>query len=179
MKPTAKEKIMKESGIVRRLDELGRIVIPKEIRKSLRIKEGTPLEISITNNAIILKKYSPILELGENATYCAEILYDILGVPIFVTDLEELVACAGAKYIKQKIKSDVVKLIDKRAVSNLENYNNTIFEEETIKHKNLFISPIIIDGDILGSIIVDYKENTSKMVDSVKFATMFASKIAN
>ena len=103
---------MKESGIVRRLDELGRIVIPKEIRKSLRIKEGTPLEISIANNAIILKKYSPILELGENATYCAEILYDILGVPVFITDLEELVACAGTKYIKQKMQMWLVYFRD-------------------------------------------------------------------
>lgn len=170
---------MKGSGIVRRLDELGRIVIPKEIRKSLHIKEGTPLEISIANGEIIFKKYSPIFELGENAKYCAEILYDTLSAPIFVTDLDELVACAGTKYIKQRVNNDIVKLIEKRTISNLENYNNSVFEEETIKHKNLLISPIIIDGDVLGSIIVDYKENTQKMIDSVKFATLFASKIAN
>jgi len=170
---------MKSSGIIRRLDELGRIVIPKELRKSLRIKEGTPLEISIANDEIILKKYSPIMELGENANCCAEILYDTLGVPVFVTDLDELVACAGTKYIKQKIKTDILKIIEKRGISNLENYNNSIFEEETIKHKNLLISPIIIEGDVLGSIIIDYKENTQKMIDSVKFATLFASQIAN
>ncbi len=170
---------MKGSGIVRRLDELGRIVIPKEIRKSLHIKEGTPIEISIANGEITLKKYSPIFELGENAKYCAEILYDTLSAPIFVTDLDELVACAGTKYIKQRVNNDIVKLIEKRTISNLENYNNSVFEEETIKHKNLLISPIIIEGDVLGSIIVDYKENTQKMIDSVKFATLFASKIAN
>ena len=170
---------MKGTGIVRRLDELGRIVIPKEIRKNLHIKEGTPIEIGITNDEIILKKFSPVKELGENATLCAEIMYDTLGVPIFVADLDKLVACAGTKYIKQNLKNDLKRIIDKRALVNLENYNSNIFEEETIKHKNLLISPIIIDGDVLGSIIIDYKEYNSKLLEVTKLATLFISKIAN
>lgn len=167
---------MKGSGIVRRLDELGRIVIPKEIRKSLHIKEGTPLEISIFNDDIILKKYSPVYELGENAKCCAEILYDILGVPVYITDLDILIACAGTRHAKQKLNNDIVKIIEKRNASNLQGFNKSIFEEEILTHKNIFINPIIIDGDILGSIIVDYKEFSQGLADNVKLATMFISK---
>ena len=169
---------MNSSGIIRRLDELGRIVIPKEIRKSLHIKEGTSLEISIFNDEIFLKKYSPIKELGESALCCAEILFDILSVPIYITDLEDMVACAGTKHIKQKLANNVVKIIEKRAMSNLENYNSYIFMDETIEHQNLLISPIIIDGDVLGSIIVDYKEYNHKLIDTIKMATFFVSRLS-
>lgn len=170
---------MKGTGIIRRLDELGRIVIPKEIRKSLHIKEGTPLEISIQENEIKLKKYSPVYELGENAKSCAEILYDILGVPVYITDLENLVSCAGTKFTEQKLKQPIKKHIEKRAICNLQNFNSSIFEDELINHKNILISPLIIDGDVLGSIIVDYKQCTQKLLDSIKIAAMFASKLAS
>ncbi len=168
---------MKTSGIVKRIDELGRIVIPKEIRKSLRIKEGCQLEITILNDEIVLSKHSPILEYSECSSICAEILYDKLSVPIFVTDLNNLVASAGVKYIKHKLKDETIKLIEKRTIMKLENYDNKIFQNETSAHKNLFISPIIIDGDVFGSIIVDYKQDTQEMLNVVKFATTFISKM--
>ncbi len=87
---------MKATGIVRRIDDLGRKVIPKEIRRTMRIREGDPLEIFTDREGeIILKKYSPIHELGTFASEYAEALYETLGTPVMITDQDEVVAVAG------------------------------------------------------------------------------------
>ena len=66
---------MKATGIVRRIDDLGRVVIPKEIRRTMRIREGDPLEIFVSNEGeVIFKKYSPISELGSIAAQYCEVL---------------------------------------------------------------------------------------------------------
>lgn len=76
---------MKATGIVRRIDDLGRVVIPKEIRRTLRIREGDPLEIFVDRDGeVILKKYSPISELGDFAKEYAEALFDSLGQPVLI-----------------------------------------------------------------------------------------------
>ena len=78
---------MKATGIVRRIDDLGRIVIPKEIRRTMRIREGDPLEIfTESNGTVIFKKYSPIGELGEFAAQYAESLSKSAGIPACITD---------------------------------------------------------------------------------------------
>ena len=78
---------MKATGIVRRIDDLGRVVIPKEIRRTLRIREGDPLEIFTDRDGeVILKKYSPISELGQFAKEYAETLYETLGTPTLISD---------------------------------------------------------------------------------------------
>ena len=87
---------MKATGIVRRIDDLGRVVIPKEIRRTLRIKEGTPLEIFTDREGeIILKKYSPIGELSTFAREYAEALAQTTGVLVCITDHDQVVAAAG------------------------------------------------------------------------------------
>ncbi len=87
---------MKATGIVRRIDDLGRVVIPKEIRRTLRIREGDPLEIFVDRDGeVILKKYSPISELGDFATEYAEALFDSLDLSILISDRDEYIAVAG------------------------------------------------------------------------------------
>ena len=87
---------MKATGIVRRIDDLGRVVIPKEIRKTLRIKEGTPLEIFTDREGqIILKKYSPIGELNTFAAEYAEALVQTTGLTACITDRDQVVAACG------------------------------------------------------------------------------------
>ena len=82
---------MKATGIVRRIDDLGRVVIPKEIRRTLRIREGDPLEIFVDRDGeVILKKYSPISELGDFAKEYAEALFDSLGNPVLICDRDTL-----------------------------------------------------------------------------------------
>ena len=87
---------MKATGIVRRIDDLGRVVIPKEIRKTLRIKEGTPLEIFTDREGqIILKKYSPMMELGSFAKQYAESVAQTMNQKVAVSDRDQIIAVAG------------------------------------------------------------------------------------
>ena len=87
---------MKATGIVRRIDDLGRVVIPKEIRRTLRIREGDPLEIYTDREGeVILKKYSPINDLGEFAQEYVESLFETLGTPSLIIDRDEMIAVGG------------------------------------------------------------------------------------
>lgn len=87
---------MKATGIVRRIDDLGRVVIPKEIRRTLRIREGDPLEIFVDRDGeVILKKYSPINELGDFAKEYGEALYESLGSSVIICDRDSIIAIAG------------------------------------------------------------------------------------
>ena len=106
---------MKATGIVRRIDDLGRVVVPKEIRKVLRIREGDPLEIYTgTTGEVILKKYSPISELGQMAEGFAETASSVLGMPVLVSDTDRFVAVLGTKqkdYINREIVDDLDAII--------------------------------------------------------------------
>ena len=87
---------MKATGIVRRIDDLGRVVIPKEIRRTLRIREGDPLEIyTATDGEVIFKKYSPVGELAEFASQYADVLAIISSMPTIITDRDHVIAAAG------------------------------------------------------------------------------------
>lgn len=102
---------MKATGVVRRIDDLGRIVIPKEIRKTLRIKEGDPLEIFTDREGqVILKKYSPIGELSEFATEYAETLAKTTGHIACITDKDMVIAVSGGskkEFLEQSISKDL------------------------------------------------------------------------
>ena len=108
---------MKATGVVRRIDDLGRIVIPKEIRKTLRVKEGSPLEIFTDREGqIILKKYSPIGELSEFATEYAETLAKTTGHIACITDKDTVIAVSGGskkEFLEQNISKDLEKVMHK------------------------------------------------------------------
>ena len=109
---------MKATGIVRRIDELGRVVIPKEIRRTLRIREGDPLEIFTDREGeVILKKYSPIGELGDFAKEYAESLQLALGMTAAVCDKDTVIAASGPcrkELMDKPIHSDLEELMDRR-----------------------------------------------------------------
>lgn len=102
---------MKATGIVRRIDELGRVVIPKEIRRTLRIHEGSPLEIYTDHEGgIILKKYSPVSELASFASEFASTLHQMFSLNAAICDKDAVVACAGGcrrEYAEQRITDEV------------------------------------------------------------------------
>src|SRR5699024_1805471 len=112
---------MKATGIVRRIDDLGRVVIPKEIRRTLRIREGDPLEIFVAREGeVILKKYSPINELGHFAQEYAEALFDSLHHPVLICDRDEFIAIAGESkydYLNKYIIYTLEKIIEKWTLS--------------------------------------------------------------
>ena len=87
---------MKATGIVRRIDDLGRVVIPKEIRRTMRIREGEPLEIYTNpDGEVIFKKYSPINELSDGALQAAEVIAKLGGAPAVIFDKDHVVAVSG------------------------------------------------------------------------------------
>lgn len=156
---------MKATGIVRRIDDLGRVVIPKEIRRTLRIREGDPLEIFVSRaSEVILKKYSPISELGHFATEYADALFDALLSPVFISDRDEIVAVSGLSkkdYLNKSIGSTIENAIEDRT-NYLEVEKSTIEltkgkEEEVGSYT---ISVIIANGDPIGAVfIIGTEEN--------------------
>ena len=109
---------MKATGVVRRIDDLGRVVIPKEIRRTLRIKEGDPLEIFTDKEGeVILKKYSPIGELSEFAAEYAETLTKTTGHIAYITDKDTVIAVSGAskkEWLEQGISQELEKILEKQ-----------------------------------------------------------------
>ena len=150
---------MKATGVVRRIDDLGRIVIPKEIRKTLRIKEGDPLEIfTDREGGIILKKYSPIGELSEFATEYAETLAKTTGHIACITDKDTVIAISGGskkEYLEKGVSKQLEQIMDE--ITNNENADKT---------KNAqVVYPIIVDGESIGSVILLSKEPNSQMTE--------------
>lgn len=150
---------MKATGIVRRIDDLGRVVIPKEIRRTLRIREGDPLEIFVAREGeVILKKYSPIQELGQFATEYAEALYESLHVKIFICDRDEIVAASGVskkEYEQKAIGLDMEEAIGDR-LNDWFSQNQTL---EIVRGKQeeveqyAFVT-IIAAGDPIGCVLL-------------------------
>ncbi len=163
---------MKATGVVRRIDDLGRIVIPKEIRKTLRIKEGDPLEIFTDKEGeVILKKYSPIGELTEFATEYADTLSKTTGHIAFITDKDSIIAVSGGskkEFLEQNVSSELEQLMeDKEAYTSSENSGKTIpltKNWKTDKNTNSqVVYPIISNGDSIGTVILLSKEASTKM----------------
>lgn len=148
---------MKATGVVRRIDELGRIVIPKEIRRTLKIKEGTPLEIySGDDGELLLKKYSPVFEISSIAEEIVQSIADGTNYSVLVTNMEKVIASSGKdknEYINKSVDSQIDKLIKARQtqIVSLTETNCLLFASNI---KNFAISPILKAGDVYGSIII-------------------------
>lgn len=163
---------MKATGVVRRIDDLGRVVIPKEIRKTLRIKEGDPLEIFTDKEGeVILKKYSPIGELSEFATEYAETLAKTTGHIACITDKDTVIAVSGAakkEFLEQGISEELEKLLeDKENYTSKENNDISVpitrNDNKDRKFNSQVVYPIISDGDVIGSVILLSKDSGTKM----------------
>ena len=109
---------MKATGIVRRIDDLGRVVIPKEIRRTMRIREGDPLEIFTNSEGeVIFKKYSAMSELSENAANVAEVMYKTAGCPVAIFDKDHVIASSGVpkrEFAERRVTSQLEELMDNR-----------------------------------------------------------------
>ena len=162
---------MKATGIVRRIDDLGRVVIPKEIRKTLRIREGDPLEIFTDKDGeVILKKYSPIGELTEFAVQYAETLAKTSGHVACITDKDSVIAVSGApkrEFLDKNISYELEKIMNDKTTWVVKSSNEKrvpIFtNENTDKYYAQVISPIISEGDTIGSVVLMATESSSQM----------------
>ena len=165
---------MKATGIVRRIDDLGRIVIPKEIRRTLRIRESDPLEIFTDKEGeVILKKYSPIGELSEFATEYAETLAKTTGHIACITDKDTVIAVSGGakkEYLEQSISDELEKILeDKENYTSKENNDLAVpitkNDNKERRFNSQVVYPIISDGDVIGSVILLSKEAGTKMTE--------------
>jgi len=152
---------LKATGIVRRIDDLGRVVIPKEIRRTLRIREGDPLEIFTDREGeIILKKYSPIGELGAFAKEYAESLAQNSGHITCIIDKDHIIAVSGGAkkdFYEKHISTALEKAIATRntisASRNEPGFIPILEDEDEDSYKHQFISPIVSEGDVLGAVV--------------------------
>ena len=150
---------MKATGIVRRIDDLGRVVIPKEIRRTMRIREGDPLEIyTDSEGEVIFKKYSPLGELGNFSGHYAEALYRTTGKSVCITDGDMVIAASGVPkkdFIEQKITEDVIAFMTDREEYILKHPDDKKYC--LLQNNDGYIIglciPIIAEGDILGSVV--------------------------
>ena len=166
---------MKATGVVRRIDDLGRIVIPKEIRKTLRIKEGDPLEIFTDKEGeVILKKYSPIGELSEFATGYAETLAKTTGHSACITDKDTVIAVSGGskkEFLEQDLSKELEQVLEYKEVYTSKENNEvsipvTKNDNKERKYNSQVVYPIISQGDVIGSVILLSKDANTKMGDT-------------
>ena len=158
---------MKATGIVRRIDDLGRVVIPKEIRRTMRIREGDPLEIyTDREGGVILKKYSPISELNQFAGEFIESAHSVLGDSAVVTDTDQVVAVSGGskrEYLEKRISPEIERIIQSktsRLMGEAESVQPITNEEgENIDYKSQIVVPIVSQGDPIGSVIFFTRDN--------------------
>lgn len=164
---------MKATGIVRRIDELGRVVIPKEIRRTLRIRESDPLEIFTDREGeIILKKYSPIGELSVFAQQYAESLAQASGCLACVCDMDQIIAVAGngkKEFLEQYISQQVQKILQGRTFVTASSGDRgfiPVIHGQSDEYVNEMIAPITCEGDVVGGVILLSKDVKKKLSDA-------------
>lgn len=163
---------MKATGIVRRIDDLGRVVIPKEIRRTLRIREGDPLEIFTDKEGeVILKKYSPIGELSDFAAQYADTLHKTSGHITCIADRDTVIAVSGAskkEFLEKSLSQDVERVIEEKTtlvVKSPEDKSISILADDNgeRKYSSQVVSTIISEGDPIGAVILLSTDPSIKM----------------
>ena len=173
--PSRRLGTLRATGIVRRIDELGRVVIPKEIRRTLRIREGDPLEIYTDRDGeVILKKYSPIGEMSAFAKDYTESIFRAMGHIACIVDRDQVVAASGVskKELADKpISHDLETAIANRQTVAINRAGGgkivaVTNEEDITGYTAQVVSPIIADGEAIGAVLLLSKEQGAKMGDA-------------
>lgn len=148
---------MKATGVIRRIDDLGRIVIPKEIRKTLRIKDGESVEIFLNSDNIVLKKYSPLEGLPDFYKDYVDSIYSEIGVSVIIVDRDRIVAVSSdvrKRYLGKSISSSIDEIIQNRAVVSSIVVNRISIVDGIYENSGYVIAPIISSGDAVGAVIM-------------------------
>ncbi len=147
---------MKATGIVRRIDDLGRVVIPKEIRRTMRIREGDPLEIYTgTGGEVVFKKYSPVGELSSFAAQYAEALASNTKLAVLICDRDTCIAAAGAvkkDVIEQNVTPELEEIMEGRRCTALN--DKTVYAVDGNDRRICVAAPILSAGDIGGAVVL-------------------------
>lgn len=173
---------MKTTGIIRKIDELGRIVIPKEIRKNLNLKNNDNLEILIENEDIILKKYQPMGKFLNFAKSYSKALYDLTGFSVCITDTEKIIATSGCKkevYLGENISNSILEIMKERIFFCKVNggTKNILGSHKDKDYISQIIAPIICDAEVIGSVIMFSQDKKLKITELeeklVKLTSMY------
>lgn len=175
---------MKATGIVRRIDDLGRVVIPKEIRRTMRIREGDPLEIyTNADGEVIFKKYSPINELSESAGSVAEVIYKLGGAPVVIFDRDHVVAVAGVpkrEYLERRLSPTLDDILESRRSWTYIPETGKLSPVEGVTRHALAVTPIVTSGDLAGAVCFLANDDTAKgttlLTTLTQTAAMFLSR---
>ena len=166
---------MKATGIVRRIDDLGRVVIPKELRRTLRIREGDPLEIYTTSEGeVIFRKYSPIGELGDFASSYVETLSKISNCGVCITDRDNIIALCGLskkEFLEKPVSKDIEELMNnKTSYSSASDSKKVSILDTSSDYNAAIVYPIVSDGDTIGSVVFVLKNGMTPGEVEMKLA---------
>lgn len=166
---------MKSTGVIRRIDELGRIVIPKEIRRNLGIRDGENVEIFTDNDSIILKKYCRMTTNIDLANNLCEIINNVFNYNIIITDREKVIASRGyPNIIDKKLSQEYLNIIERREITEKE---NLLIEDNNIEEKFVLV-PIISLNDSIGLVIISKENNTEDATNIGKLiSNIFSRKL--
>lgn len=162
---------MKATGIIRRIDDLGRVIVPKEIRRTLRIREGDPLEIFVEDGGVIFKKYSAVQELSNFSQTYTDSLYKTIGHISIITDKDKVIAISGISkrdYLNKNISETLEKIIDEKDIYTSNTKQISVIDEQLNSFVKIVIAPIISEGETIGSVILA-SENTNKDFNDIEF----------
>lgn len=149
---------MKATGIVRRIDDLGRVVIPKEIRRTMRIREGDPLEIyTASDGEVIFKKYSPIGEVFDIAKQYAEVLNRSTNLPVLIFDRDHVISCSGLpkkEVVDRRVSPELEDIMEERTNFVAQSSSGTLYPAEGVDREASVACPIIGSGDVSGAVVL-------------------------
>ena len=170
---------MKATGIVRRIDDLGRVVIPKEIRRTMRIREGDPLEIFTDKDGeVIFKKYSPMNELSDFAVQMCDTLGKTSGYPTAITDRDNIIAVCGAPkrdLLGKQISGELEGVMNGRQIFQYQpGGQRVVLSGSTDKYSALIAAPVLTEGDVMGCVIFFGEEDKATTETEYKLAQTVA-----
>ncbi len=162
---------MKATGIVRRIDDLGRVVIPKEIRRTMRIRDGDPLEIYTDRDGeVIFKKYSPMGELGAFAAQLCETLYKTAGIPAVITDRDAVIGVAGVSkrdVMERRLSTALEDMMEQRRTYRLSPGETAMPAlDGDDRYSVLVASPILAEGDVSGCVLFLKTDTTEEATET-------------
>ena len=175
---------MESKGIVRRVDELGRIVLPREMRKMLNVREGSKLEIGIVDgNKFLLTKYSDMVSLKEYSDAVASAISVSIEHDVLISDMEKILSSNKKKYLGKELTEEVQELIYKKEIVIKKQDDGSEMLNFCVNTANEFtcqlIVPIVKDGDAIGSIIILAVENKCFDDSSVKICKAFSKYLSD
>lgn len=169
---------METTGVVKRIDDLGRIVIPKEIRRTLGIKDGSSLEIYIDNDMLALKKHSTMNNLVEIANVYTETIYTAKKINVIITDRDTIISCPKylkKKYLNKQISKELEEIL--LNVNNNKEGNTLKLSDEIVLDYNYLISKITANGDAIGLLILISKDKITELERNIAdIASQFLGK---